>query len=187
MSTSMFEMALELELPALSVTEPKTDWSAPSPSVTEGGHDPERPEVASEHAKLTVGAPVEALYQPLAAGEAGVTLAAMAGVVVSTSMFEIPSEFELPALSVTVSWTNWFSPSPRVTEDGHAPARPEVPSEQLKLTVGAPVEALYQPLAASDAGAMLAVMVGEIVSTSISETVAEFEFPALSETEPGAD
>jgi len=51
-----------------------------------------------------------------------------------------------------------------VTEDGHAAARPEVPSEHVKLTVGAPVEALYQPLAAGDAGAMLAVIAGAIVS-----------------------
>ena len=115
--------------------------------------------------KYTVGAPVEALYQPLAAGEAGVMLAVMAGAVMSTSMSEMPAELELPALSAIVSLTDWFSPSPRVTEDGHAAARPEVPSEHVKLTVGAPVEALYQPLAAGDAGAMLAVIAGAIVST----------------------
>jgi hypothetical protein len=71
-----------------------------------------------------------------------------------------------------------------VTEDGHASARPEVSSEQTKLTVGAPVEALYHPLAAGAAGAMLAAIVGSVVSTSTPETPCEFELPALSTTDP---
>ena len=117
-STSMSEMAAELELPALSVTELETDWSAPSPRVTEDGHGSARPEVSSEQAKLTVGVPVAALYQPLTAGE-GTMLAVSVGGVVSTLMPEMASELELPALSVTDPETDWPAPSPNVTEDGH--------------------------------------------------------------------
>jgi hypothetical protein len=51
-----------------------------------------------------------------------------------------------------------------VTEDGHGSARPEVLSKQVKLTVGAPVEALYQPLTAGDTGATLGVIVGAVAS-----------------------
>jgi hypothetical protein len=186
MSTSMSEMPAELQLPALSVTVSFTDWSAPSPRITEDGHAPARPEVPSEQSKLTVGAPDEALYQPLTAGEEGAMLAVIAGAIVSTSMFEIPSEFQFPALSVAEPETDWSAPSPRVTEDGHGAARPDVVSEQVKLTVGAPVEVLYQPLAAAE-GEMLAVIVGSVVSTSMSEMAAAFELPALSVTEPGTD
>ena len=187
MSTSMFEMVAELKLPAVSVTEPETDWSAPSPRVTEDGHRSERPEVPSEQVKLTVGAPVAALYQPVAAGDEGAMSAVIVGEVVSTSMSEMTVAFELPALSATEPGTDWSAPSPSVTEAGQEPARPEVPSEQVKLTVGAPVAALYQPLASGDAGAMLAVIVGATVSTSMSEMMAELELPALSVTEPGTD
>ena len=181
-STSMFEIPSEFEFPALSVTDPETNWFSPSPSVTDDGQGSARPEVASEQEKLTVGAPVEALYQPLAAGDTGAMLAVMVGEIVSTSISERAAEFEFPALSVTEPETDWFSPSPSATAAGQGSARPEVASEQAKLTVGAPVEALYQPLAAGEAGAMFAVIVGAVMSTSISETPSEFELPALSVT-----
>jgi len=183
-STSIFEMASEFALPALSVTDPETDWSAPSPSVTSEGHGWARPEVPSKQLKLTVGALVAALYQPLAAGEAGAMLAVIVGAVVSTSMSEIVAELLFPALSDTDPLTAWSAPSLSVTSEGHGWARPEVPSKQVKLTVGAPVAALYQPLAAGEGGAMLAVIVGGVVSTSMSEMPAEFELPALSVIEP---
>jgi hypothetical protein len=141
-STSMPEILCEFELPALSVTNPLTDWSAPSLSVTEDGQTTASPEVSSEHVKVTVGAPVEALYHPVAAGDAGAMLAVIVGSVVSTSIFEMPCELELPALSMTDPDTDWSAPSTRVTEDGHASARPEMPSKHVKLTVGAPVEVL---------------------------------------------
>jgi hypothetical protein len=57
----------------------------------------------------------------------------------------------------------------------------------VKLTVGAPVEALYHPLAAGDAGAMPAVMVGAVMSTSIPEILSESALPALSVTDPETD
>jgi hypothetical protein len=57
----------------------------------------------------------------------------------------------------------------------------------VKLTPGAPVEALYQPLDAGDAGEMLAVIVGSVVSTSIPQIPCEFELPALSVTDPETD
>jgi hypothetical protein len=186
-STSMPEMPSEFELPALSVTDPETDWSAPSPSVIEDGQASPRPDVPSEHVKLTIGAPVEALYQPLAAGETGAMLAVMAGATVSTSMSVKSSEFELPALSVTDAETAWSAPSPSVTEDGHAAAKPERPSEQVKITVGAPVAALYQPLTAGEIGEMLALIVGTVVSTAMPETPFELELPALSVTDPDTD
>jgi hypothetical protein len=62
-----------------------------------------------------------------------------------------------------------------------------VPSEQVKVTVGAPVAALYHPLASGEAGAMLAVIAGASVSTSMSEMAVELKLPALSVTEPGTD
>jgi hypothetical protein len=143
--------------------------------------------VPSEQVKLTVGAPVEALYQPLAAGDAGEMLAVMVGAMMSTSMPEMLCEFKLPALSVINPVTDWSAPSLSVTEDGHASARPEVASAQAKLTVGAPVEALYQPLDAGETGAMLAVIVGVVVSTSMPVIPCEFALPALSITEPETD
>src|SRR6266545_2667361 len=160
----MFEMPSEFELPALSMTEPETDWFAPSPSVTSDGQAAARPDVPSKQLKLTVGAPVAALYQPLAAGEAGAMLAVIVGAVVSTSMSEIVAELLFPALSDTDPLTAWSAPSLSVTSEGHGWARPEVPSKQVKLTVGAPVAALYQPLAAGEAGVMLAVIVGAVAS-----------------------
>jgi hypothetical protein len=186
-STSMSEMPSELELPALSITNPDTAWSAPSPSVTDAGQASARPDVSSEQLKLTVGAPVEALYHPLTAGDDGAMLAAIVGSAVSTSIPEMPCAFELPALSITDPETAWSAPSPSVTEDGHAAARPERPSEQVKLTVGAPVAALYQPLVPGETGAMLAVIVGSVVSTPMPETPFELELPALSVTDPDMD
>ena len=54
-----------------------------------------------------------------------------------------------------------------------------MPSEQVKLTVGAPVEALYQPLAAGEAGATPAVMVGAVASMLTEAVLLEPEAAPL--------
>src|SRR5579864_7893952 len=151
------------------------------------GQGPASPERLSPQVKLMVGRPVAALYQPVAAGLAGLTAAVIVGGVVSTLMPEIVAAvLTLPAMSVTVRETDWFGLSFKVTAIGHAPAAtpdPGTVSAQTKLTVGFPVAALYQPVGAGFAGLMLAVIVGGVVSTLMPEIVAEALLPAISVTD----
>src|SRR5579864_6679073 len=102
-------------LPATSMTDRVLVWLAPSPSAMGEGQGPASPERLSPQVKLMVGRPVAALYQPVAAGLAGLTAAVIVGGVVSTLMPEIVAAvLTLPAMSVTVRETDWFGLSFKV-------------------------------------------------------------------------
>lgn len=122
--------------------------------------------MASEQAKLTVGRPVEMLYQPVGAGFSGLMLAVIIGGVKSTLMPEIETcAAALPAWSVTTpDLIVWFAPSGTTIGAGQLPATPEPVSVQMNVTTGRPVAMLYQPVAEGFAGLILAVTVGGVVS-----------------------
>src|SRR6266545_2754296 len=158
------------ELPAASVAEALTCWSAPSVTALDAGHA-SIPDSASEQLKLTVTA---AAYQPFALGARSAT----ASIVGSVSSMETVagSVAWLPALSTAVPGTGWSLPSV-VTVCGPVQlATPDWVSEQVKVTVTAP---LFQPLALA-VGARSWLMVGGVLTILASRVLAASTLPALS-------
>ena len=100
-----------VSLPALSATVADAERSSPSPVIVASpGAAPSRPERASEAVQCTVTSP---LYQPSAFGSE-VAAPLSDGAVLSMLMPATVSLPVLPAASVAVPVTDWFSPSPSV-------------------------------------------------------------------------
>src|SRR4051812_21902967 len=119
-------------------------WLAPSLKVCEAGFV--TPERASVAVYLTTAGAGGEVYQT---GGAGSLIDELSfGAVRSTSKVPTVVLAELPATSVAVPVTLWSIPSPSVT-GAVALDTPEPPSSAVKLTVGAPVARLYQPVDAA--------------------------------------
>src|SRR5687768_4989233 len=161
----------DLELPALSVAVPVTDWSAPSllsvvlPTQVAMSDSP------SAQVKLTVTA---ALYQPFrSATRSGAPL--MVGNTVSMSMSVTVAVLVLPAASVAVPTTNWPAPSLLNSVSPTQEATPDRLSSQVKLTLTAP---LFQPKPFAT-GRRLPSMDGAVASSLMVTETGPTEPPAL--------
>src|SRR5690349_20944861 len=103
----------------------------------------------------------------------------MVGAVTSTLRCMIEVEALLPALSIALPGSVWLAPSPTSTGAVQL-ATPERLSPQVNVTVGLPVLMLYQPVGAGETGAMLALIVGGVLSMLMLLTVALELLPATS-------
>ena len=145
-------------LPALSLAFPVTPRAAPSPSVV-GPEQEATPESASLHAKLTVGAPVLTLYQPVTAG-AGVVLPLIVGGVASFLMVTL--DVDVPPAEVAEHGKVTPAVS-EVTLWGSHPVR-ELIADSASVTVNeTPTFDVYQPLLPSEP-VMVGVITGGVVS-----------------------
>ena len=137
------------------------------------------PERESEHTKLTV---TGALFQP---NELALGLLEPVMLGGTRSMLTLPTVVEVvfPALSVHVPAANCPAPGPARMLGLVVYATPDRASEQMKLTVTGP---LFQPFGFGP-GLLEPVIVGEVRSMLIGETVAVALFPALSAQVPRTD
>ena len=170
LSTLMPAMVAVALLPAISVAVPLVVWSAPSPRVTDDGHD-WTPERASPHVKATV---TSALYQP-AALAARSTEPEMVGAVLSR-LTTAGSVALLPARSTAVPGTGCAAPSVEIVCGAVQEAIPDSASVQSKVTV---TSELFQP-AAFAAGDRVCPIVGGVRSIRTVAVRGTSMLPALS-------